>query len=73
MECTSGFARLARFGDLTWSPSVPGVSTALAQALYARPDGAPRVPARRLAPANDRAPARAERGEGSRPLSGRVA
>jgi hypothetical protein len=75
MECTSGFGRLSRFGDMTLSPSVAGVSTALAQALFcARPESAPRTLANRPAPANDRGPVPADRGVlSSGPLSGRVA
>ncbi|MGO8918414.1 MAG: hypothetical protein ACLQJR_21145 [Stellaceae bacterium] len=73
MDSTSGFARLARLGDMTLSPSVPGVSTALAQALYARADGAGLAPASRCAPAAGRAPPRSRRIERPWQPSGRVA
>lgn len=40
MDCLSNFARMARLGALTLALPGVGVSTALAQQLYARPVGA---------------------------------
>lgn len=40
MDCPSNFARMARLGALTLALPGAGVSTALAQELYARPVGA---------------------------------
>lgn len=73
MDCPSNFARLARFGAMNLALSAPGVWSALAQELYARPAGAARAPASRPAP--DRAPAarRSVRLERVRRVSGRVA
>jgi hypothetical protein len=73
MDCPSSFARLTRFGAMTLALSGPGVSTALAQELYARRDGAACAPASRPVPDHALAGRRSDRSERLRQPSGRLA